>query len=82
MCSRKIGYAKGLSLPTKSNKKGIWSLSTVRIKPKKQFTFHSCWFERKQRVVCIASSKLSEPKRFVHCLNIVEEKYITEQQPN
>ena len=66
----------------KATKKGIWSLSTVRIKPKKQSTFHSCWFERKQRVVCIASSKLSEPKRFVHCLNIVEEKYITEQQPN
>ena len=65
-----------------ATKNGIWSLSTVRIKQKKQSTFHSGWFERQQRGVRIASSKFSEPKRFVYRLNIVEEKYIQEQQPN
>ena len=65
-----------------ATKNGIWSLSTAPIKQKKQSTFHSGWFERQQRGVRIASSKFSEPKRFVYRLNIVEEKYIQEQQPN
>ena len=65
-----------------ATKNGIWSLSTVRIKQKKQSTFHSGWFERQQRGVRIASSKFSEPKRFVCRLNIVEGNYIQEQQPN
>ena len=30
----------------------------------------------------MASSKFSEPMRFARLLNIVEEKYIQEQQPN
>ena len=34
------------------------------------------------RVVYIASSKFSEPKRFVWHLKKVEGKYIQEQQPN
>ena len=63
-------------------KNGISSLSTVRIKQKKQSTYHSGWFERQQRGVRIASSKFSEPKRFVCRLNIVEGNYIQEQQPN
>ena len=54
----------------------------MRIKQKKQSTFHSGWFERQQRGVRIASSKFSEPKRFVCRLNIVEGNYIQEQQPN
>ena len=67
----------------KATKNGIWSLSTVPIKQKKQSTFHSGWFERQQRGVRIASSKFSEPKRFiVYRLIIVEETYIQEQQPN
>ena len=49
---------------------------------KKQSTFHSGWFEREQRGVRIASSKFSEPKRFVCSLNTVEGKDIQEQQPN
>ena len=65
--------------PTKN---GIWSLSTVRIKHKKQSTFHNGWFERQRRGVRVASCKFSEPKRFVFRLNIVEGKYIQEQQPN
>ena len=65
-----------------ATKNEICSLSTVRIKPKKQSTFHSGWFERQQRGVRIASSKFSEPKRFVCRLNIVEGKYIKDQQPN
>ena len=65
-----------------ATKNAIWSLSTAPIKQKKQSTFHSGWFERQQRGVRIASSKFSEPKRFVYRLNIVEEKYIQEQQPN
>ena len=63
-------------------KNEICSLSTVRIKQKKRSTFHSGWFERQQRGVRIASSKFSEPKRFVCRLNIVEGKYIRDQQPN
>ena len=55
-------------------KNGISSLSTVRIKQKKQSTYHSGWFERQQRGVRIASSKFSEPKRFVCRLNMVERK--------
>ena len=65
-----------------ATKNGIWSLSTAPIKQKKQSTFHSGWFERQQRGVRIASSKFSEPKRFVCSLNIVEGKYIQEQQLN
>ena len=65
-----------------ATKNGIWSLSTVRIKQKKQSTFHSGWFERQQRGVRIVSSKFSEPKRFVCRLNIVKGKYIKDQQPN
>ena len=34
------------------------------------------------RAVYIASSKLSDPKRFVQHLNKVKEKYIQKQQPN
>ena len=34
------------------------------------------------RAVYIASSKFSDPKRFVRRLNKVEGKYIQEQQPN
>ena len=63
-------------------KNGIWSLSTVHIKQKKQSTFHSGWFEWQQRGIHIASSKFSEPKKFVCSLSIVERKYIQEQQPN
>ena len=47
---------------------------------KKQSTFQSGWFEQQQRGVHIASSKFSELKRFVCRLNIVEGKYIQEQQ--
>ena len=36
----------------------------------------------KNREVYIVSSKFSEPMRFAQHLNIVEEKYIQEQQPN
>ena len=82
MCSTKIGYTNALSLWTNSKKNGIWSLSTVRIKQKNQSTFHSGWFEQQQRGVRIVSSKFSEPKRFVCRLNIVEGKYIKDQQPN
>ena len=60
----------------KATKNGIWSLST------EQSTFHSGWFEREQRGVRIASSKFSEPKRFVCSFNTVEGKDIQEQQPN
>ena len=49
---------------------------------KKAIYIHSGWFERQQRGVRIASSKFSEPKRFVCRLNIVEGKYIQEQQPD
>ena len=49
---------------------------------KKQSTFQSGWFERQKRGVHIASSKFSELKRFVCRLNIVEGKYIQEQQPD
>ena len=54
----------------------------MHIKQKKQSTFHSGWFERQQRGIHIASSKFSEPKKFVCSLSIVERKYIQEQQPN
>ena len=47
----------------------IYSLKSI------QLYFITC-FKR------IASSKFSEPMRFVWRLNIVEEKYIQEQQPN
>ena len=33
-------------------------------------------------MICIASSESCELKRFVPCWNIVEKKYIQEQQPN
>ena len=49
---------------------------------KKAIYIHSGWFERQQRGVHIASSKFSEPKKFVCRLSIVERKYIQEQQPN
>ena len=45
---------------------------------KKAIYIHSGWFERQQRGVRIASSKFSEPKRFVCSLNIVEGKFIQE----
>ena len=82
VCSTKIGYTNALSLWTNSKKNRIWSLSTVRIKQKNQSTFHSGWFERQQRGVRIVSSKFSKPKRFACRLNIVEGKYIKDQQPN
>ena len=41
---------------------------------KKAIYIHSGWFERQQRGVRIASSKFSEPKRFVCRLNMVERK--------
>ena len=66
----------------KAIKNGIWSLSTVHIKQKKQSTFHSDWFEQQQRGVHIASSNFSEPKKIVCRLSLVERKYIQEQQPN
>ena len=65
-----------------ATKNGILSLSTVRIKQKKESTFHSDWFERQRRGVRIGFSKFSEPKRFACRLNMVEGKYIQEQQPN
>ena len=49
---------------------------------KKPIYIYSGWFERQQRGVRIVSSKFSEPKRFVCRLNIVEGKYIKDQQPN
>ena len=49
---------------------------------KKAIYIHSGWFERQQRGVRIASSKFSEPERFICSLNIVEGKYIQEQQLN
>ena len=66
----------------KAIKNGIWSLSTVHIKQKKQSTCHSDWFEQQQTGVHIASSKFSEPKKIVCRLSLVERKYIQEQQPN
>ena len=80
----KIGYANALSLGTnsrkKKKKKNEVTLHNVH-QAKKQWKFGSGWFER-QQAVYIASSKFSEPKRFVRLLNKVQGKYIQQKQPN
>ena len=47
---------------------------------KKQSNFGIGWNDN--RVVYIASTKSSQPKILVCCLNKLERKYIQEQQPN
>ena len=62
-------------------KKGMWTLWTAHIMQKSGATLTAVGLHD-NRVVYIASSKFSEPKRFVRRLNKVEGKHIQEQQPN
>ena len=54
----------------------------MRIKQNKSNPHFTVVGLNKNREVYIVSSKFSEPMRFAQHLNIVEEKYIQEQQPN
>ena len=77
LCSAKLGYANALLLGTSSWKKGMWHTSS-----KKSSATLTVVGLNDKRAAYIASSKFSEPKRFVRRLNKFEGKYIQEQQLN
>ena len=62
-------------------KKRMWSLCTTSIKQKSSGNLAVVGLND-NRAVYIASSKFSEPKRFVRLLNKVQGKYIQQKQPN
>ena len=65
----------------KKKKKRIWSLCTTSIKQKSSGNLAVVGLND-NRAVYIASSKFSEPKRFVRLLKKVQGKYIQQKQPN
>ena len=77
LCSAKLGYANALLLGTSSWKKGMWHTSS-----KKSSATLTVVGLNDKRAAYIASSKFSEPKRFVRRLNKFGGKYIQEQQLN
>ena len=75
-------YANALLLGTNSRKKKECGHFGQRTSIKKGSAALAVVGLNDNRVVYIASSKFSEPKRFVWHLKKVEGKYIQEQQPN
>ena len=73
-------YANALSMH-KQSQKNVATLNSAH-QAKKSSANLTVVALNDNRVVYIASSKLSEPKRFVRRLNKVERKYIQERQPN
>ena len=65
----------------KKRKKRMWSLCTTSIKQKSSGNLAVVGLND-NRAVYIASSKFSEPKRFVRLLKKVQGKYIQQKQPN
>ena len=63
-------------------RKGMWTLWTAHIKQKKSSAILTVIGLSNNRAVCIASSKFSEPTRFVRGLDKVQGKHIQEQKPN
>ena len=59
----------------------MWTLWTAHINQERKCNLTVVGLNA-NKVVCIASSKFFEPKRFVRRLERVEGKYIQEQQPN
>ena len=75
VCSAKIGYANALLLGTHSRKKRYAdTLDSAHQAKKNSATLTVVGLN--DRAVYIASSKFSEPKRFVRRLKKVEGKYI------
>ena len=81
VCSTKTGYANALLLGTNSRKKGNVNALESAHQVKKQCNLKVVGLND-NKVVHIASSKFSEPKRFAQRLKKVEGKYFQEQQPN
>ena len=82
VCSETIGYANALLLGTNSRKKrNVDTLDRAHQAKKNSATLTVVGLND-NREVYIASSKFSEPKRFVRCMNKVERKYIEKQQLN
>ena len=76
VCSTKIGYANALSLRTNSHKKKEYGRFQQRASSHKSNAHLTVVGLNDNREVYIASSKFSEPMRFVRRLNTVEGKYI------